>query len=110
MSPSYDFTILSPFEFERITRDLLQKHLGIFIESFMEGRDGGIDLRYATDNNKTVVIQAKRYKDWGSLKSIVKKEADKLKNSRPVAISFPHLSASRLPAKRNYSSYCLLTY
>ena len=44
---NYDFLILSPSEFERLTRDLLQKHLGCHIESFTQGRDGGVDLRYA---------------------------------------------------------------
>ena len=44
---NYDFLILSASEFERLTRDLLQKHLGCYIESFTSGRDGGIDLRYA---------------------------------------------------------------
>ena len=44
---NYDFLILSASEFERLTRDLLQKHLGCHIESFTQGRDGGVDLRYA---------------------------------------------------------------
>ena len=44
----YDFHILQPNEFERLVRDLLQKKEKIFIESFTSGRDGGIDLRYAT--------------------------------------------------------------
>lgn len=109
MSPSYDFTILSPFEFERITRDLLQKHLGIFIESFMEGRDGGIDLRYATDDNKTVIIQAKRYKDWGSLKSIVKKEADKLKKLTPGRYILS-TSVSLTPARKEELQQLLSPY
>lgn len=41
----YDFLILQPNEFENLTRDLLQKREGVFIESFTIGRDGGIDLR-----------------------------------------------------------------
>lgn len=44
---NYDFLILSASEFERLTRDLLQKHLGCHIESFTQGRDCGVDLRYA---------------------------------------------------------------
>ena len=40
---NYDFLILSASEFERLTRDLLQKHLGCHIESFTPGRDGGVD-------------------------------------------------------------------
>ena len=33
---NYDFLILSPSEFERLTRDLLKKHLGCHIESFTQ--------------------------------------------------------------------------
>ena len=46
--PDYDFQILQPNEFECLTRDLLQKRERIFIESFTSGRDGGIDLRFAS--------------------------------------------------------------
>jgi len=42
---NYDFLTLSPNEFENLTRDLLQKKLGVFIETFTTGKDGGIDLR-----------------------------------------------------------------
>lgn len=42
---NYDFLTLSPNEIENLTRDLLQKRLTMFIESFTIGRDGGIDLR-----------------------------------------------------------------
>ncbi len=45
--PDYDFKSLSPTEFEDLNQDLLQKHLGLFIESFTTGKDGGIDLRCA---------------------------------------------------------------
>jgi len=39
----YDFTSLSPAEFEKLTRDLLQKELKIHLESFKAGKDKGID-------------------------------------------------------------------
>ena len=58
---NYDFLILSASEFERLTRDLLQKHLGCYIESFTSGRDGGIDLRYANVKDSANIIQCKRY-------------------------------------------------
>lgn len=38
----YDFLVLSPNEFENLSRDLLQKKLSVFIESFATGRDGGV--------------------------------------------------------------------
>ncbi len=46
----YDFGILSFSEFENLTRALLEAEYGIFIESFKEGKDGGIDLRFETEN------------------------------------------------------------
>lgn len=51
---NYDFLILSASEFERPTRDLLQKHLGCHIESFTQGRDGGVGL---TPANKDEIQQ-----------------------------------------------------
>lgn len=65
---NYDFLILSASEFERLTRDLLQKHLGCYIESFTSGRDGGIDLRCAGIKDSSTIIQCKRYKEYSSEK------------------------------------------
>lgn len=80
--PDYDFQILQPNEFEHLTRDLLQKKEKAFIESFTPGRDGGIDLRFAKIRGKNAIVQAKRYKDYGSLKSVLAKEAAKVKTLR----------------------------
>ena len=43
----YDFKVLSPADFEDLTRDLLQQLWKVKLESFKTGRDQGIDLRYA---------------------------------------------------------------
>ena len=58
--PEYDFHQLSPHDLEVLTRDLLQAHWGVDVESFKAGRDGGVDLRYAVGPSKTV-IQVKHY-------------------------------------------------
>jgi hypothetical protein len=79
----YDFLILSPSEFECLSRDLLQKKLSVFIESFTSGRDNGIDLRFTTTKGKTTIIQAKRYKDYNSLVANLKKEIAKVKQLQP---------------------------
>lgn len=79
----YDFLVLSPHEFENISRDLLQKELSVFIESFTTGRDGGIDLRYAKGNNGKTIIQAKRYKDYPSLFNHLKGEVGKVEKLAP---------------------------
>lgn len=81
--PNYDFLILQPNEFEELARDLLQKKDGVFIESFTAGRDGGIDLRYASDKGKNTIVQAKRYKSCPSLLAVLKKEAHKVKSIKP---------------------------
>lgn len=81
---NYDFNILSPSEFECFTRDLLQASEKMRIESFADGRDGGIDLRFAYDSTKKCIIQCKRYKqDWNKLKSTLNKEVAKVKTLNP---------------------------
>lgn len=82
--PSYDFnTILSFSDFECLVRDLLQKHLKIHLECFTEGRDGGIDLRCSTYGKNSIIIQAKRYKDFKSLMNELKKEVSKVRKLNP---------------------------
>jgi len=79
----YDFRILQPSEFECFSRDLLQARENIFIESFADGRDKGIDLRFAYDKDKTCIVQCKRYKEWQELKRNLKNEIEKVKRLNP---------------------------
>ncbi|MBP5557638.1 MAG: ATP-binding protein [Bacteroidales bacterium] len=79
----YDFKILQPSEFECFSRDLLQARENIFIESFADGPDKGIDFRFAYNIDQTCIIQCKRDKEWNELKSHLKKEADKVKRLNP---------------------------
>jgi Restriction endonuclease len=81
--PQYDFLNLSASEFENLSRDLLQCEFGVHIESFTEGSDGGIDLRFATVEATNQVIQCKRYREFNSLYSNLKKEIKKLKDLNP---------------------------
>ncbi len=78
---NYDFQILSPFEFELLSRDLLQKHFGVHLESFGEGGDLGIDLRYCEGSN--MIVQCKRYKSFSSLFSKLKIEVQKVEKLNP---------------------------
>ena len=57
---TYDFRQISPHDLEVMARDLLQAEWGVQLESFKTGRDGGIDLRYATAGENTI-IQCKHY-------------------------------------------------
>lgn len=80
----YDFQILQPNEFECLTRDLLQKREKIYIESFTPGRDGGIDLRFASASPRgTTIVQAKRYRDYDSLLRVLKQEVQKVRRLNP---------------------------
>lgn len=81
---NYNFEVLSPAEFEELSRDLLQKELKVHVESFTTGRDGGIDLRCAIVPGQNIIIQAKRYKSWGSLKSELSKEVAKVQALNPA--------------------------
>lgn len=77
----YNFLNLSPYEFEILSRDLLQKHLGCHIESFTSGADNGIDLRCSL--NGSTIIQCKRYKNNSSLVQNLEKEVDKVLLQKP---------------------------
>ena len=61
MAANYNFQNLSFDDFERLCADLMQVRLGVPLESFRVGRDGGIDLRYAPSKDRTTIIQCKRY-------------------------------------------------
>lgn len=77
----YTFLNLSPYEFEILTRDLLQKHLSCYIESFTSGADNGIDLRCSLSGN--TIIQCKKYKNYSSLFESLEKEVDKVLKLKP---------------------------
>ena len=47
---TYNFSEISDFEFEALCRDLLQEELGLSLELFAPGPDGGIDIRYIGPN------------------------------------------------------------
>lgn len=75
---NYDFqSLLSPIDFEHLVRDLLSKDLGIELNAFAEGKDGGVDLRYSMNNEKTIIVQCKRVKNAPS-KTVLEKEEKKL--------------------------------
>ena len=81
--PDYDFLILQYNEFEHLTRDLLQKKENVFVESFTPGKDGGVDLRFAKVKGENTIVQAKRMKDYASLKRALLKEVAKVKTLNP---------------------------
>ena len=84
--PSYDFRTLSPIDFEVLVRDLLQEELALTLESFKPGKDLGIDFRFTTDKDNTVVIQCKHYVESGFdalIYVLVSKELNKITSLNP---------------------------
>lgn len=79
----YDYRILQYNEFENLTRDLLQAEFNIYIESFKDGKDGGIDFRFGTVKGGSAIVQVKRYSDWKVLKPKLEKEVIKVKKLNP---------------------------
>lgn len=99
--PDYDFLVLQPNEFENFTRDLLQKKEGVFIESFTNGTDGGIDLRFTSPKgNGKVIVQAKRYKAYSKLKGVLKEEVKKVAKLKPQRYILS-TSVGLTPANKN---------
>lgn len=83
----YDFQNLSFDDFEKLTCDLLQRALGVRLESFRTGQDGGIDLRYAPAEDDSVVVQCKRYDPKAFprlLSDIQRKERSKIVKLNPA--------------------------
>lgn len=82
---NYDFTSsLSPLDFELLSKDLLEAELGIRLENFREGRDKGVDLRYAPQKGQHLIVQCKRYSTFANLKSeLANKELPKIGKLKP---------------------------
>lgn len=72
---AYDFTTLSPADFEDLCRDLIGRKLGIQFEAFAAGPDGGIDGRHARGGS-TTILQVKHYagSTFSKLKAAMKGE------------------------------------
>ena len=106
---SYDFGILSPFEFECFVRDILCERDSIDYSSFAEGRDCGIDLRASYGEGKKIIVQAKRYKTRKELKQELKIEIDKVKKINPdryIVATSVDLTVGNVDEIRNmFSSY-----
>lgn len=81
----YNFNVLTWGEFEEFTKDLLSEEMGVTFQAFADGADGGIDLRYsACDNDRTIVVQCKRYKSVSGLMANLAKERLKLDEMSPA--------------------------
>lgn len=96
---TYTFSTINDKDFEILTLDLLNQEYSYGLQSFKAGKDGGVDLRYSTTNNKnSIVVQAKHFvkTDFKKLISILKKEelkkVLKLKPDRYIFVTSLELS------------------
>ncbi|MDD5026448.1 MAG: restriction endonuclease [Candidatus Peribacteraceae bacterium] len=81
---TYNFGRLSPTDFEKLMKDLIEKELEISLEIFTNGPDEGIDLRCSHPKNKNgTIIQCKHYKETNDLMKNLKLEAEKVKKLKP---------------------------
>lgn len=58
---NYDFSQLNDKEFEILAVDLLGVYIDKRIERFKPGKDGGVDGRFFSVDNKEIIIQCKHY-------------------------------------------------
>jgi len=109
---NYDFSQLNDKEFEMLACDLLSKHLGVRIERFKAGRDGGVDGRFFSVEDKETVIQVKHYLKTGVsglLASLKNKELSKVQKLKPdsyiIVTSLPLSRANKKKIKEVFSKY-----
>ncbi|SFU59575.1 RecA-superfamily ATPase, KaiC/GvpD/RAD55 family [Pustulibacterium marinum] len=59
---NYSFNTLNDKDFEILSLDLLNAEYNLNLQDFKTGKDGGIDLRFSSPNNKnSIVVQVKHY-------------------------------------------------
>lgn len=78
----YNYSNLSPIEFEALCKDVMSRLLSVKFHRFGSGKDGGIDL---CNEKQEIVVQVKHYisTPYSGLKSSLKKEIQKVKKSQP---------------------------
>ncbi|TAU38908.1 hypothetical protein ELI44_36970 [Rhizobium ruizarguesonis] len=107
----YDFSNLSPTQFETLARDLVGRETGLRFEAFSVGRDDGIDGRHAR-GNETTILQAKHYKDFKSLSTTMKKERlsiDRLSPQRYILVTSAPLTPGNKGVLSQTIGPCLQT-
>jgi hypothetical protein len=80
----YDFSSLSPNDFENLARDLIGREIGKRFEVFPEGPDSGMDGRHALADG-AIILQAKHYlrSGFSNLKSTMAKERAAIERLQP---------------------------
>ncbi|MGI5252763.1 restriction endonuclease [Actinacidiphila glaucinigra] len=99
---SRNYADLSPHDFEILIRDLLQAEFGVRMETFPQGRDGGVDIRLHHNGVESIVIQCKHSpgRTFAQIKSQLESEAKKI-GSRFTARYMLATSASLTRANKS---------
>jgi hypothetical protein len=110
----YDFRTLSSYDFELLVRDLLQADFGVRIESFKQGKDKGVDLRYSASHGAGFIAQCKHFVGSGfaklvsHLKDLEVPKIVRLAPSRYIlAASVPLSPANKEELLRVLRPFCL---
>lgn len=94
----YNLDVLSPLEFEKLSKDIISKKLGIDFKIFKPGRDSGIDLR---NKDEGIICQCKHIRKFSNLKSNLKKEVEKLSKINGLKKYYLIVSTKLTPANED---------
>jgi DNA polymerase III delta prime subunit len=114
---NYDFTTLSPEDFEHLVADLLSCEWNVRIERFKSGKDKGIDLRNTRvlESTGTTIIQCKRYapQRFAGLLRVATSEKEKIERLKPtryvLATSVPLSPANKTALMDTLAPWCRST-
>ncbi|MET9801811.1 restriction endonuclease [Streptomyces sp. NPDC006368] len=67
---TFDLSRLTDFDFEAVCKDLFEEELGVRLELFAAGADGGVDLRHLSSAGESLVVQCKHWHRSGRAKLI----------------------------------------
>lgn len=108
---NYDFLSLDDKEFEQLSLQLLGAQEGIVYERFKPGKDGGIDGRYFSSSEKTIV-QCKHWARSGLgalLRALRKDELPKVQKIKPtryvLVTSLPLSPANKAEIRSIFEPY-----
>ncbi|GAA3916376.1 hypothetical protein GCM10023084_79460 [Streptomyces lacrimifluminis] len=83
---TFDLGRLTDFDFEAVCKDLLEAELGLRLEIFASGADGGVDLRHLRPAEDSLIVQCKHWHRSGRAKlieHIQRVEAEKVAKLKP---------------------------
>ncbi|MGW0336201.1 nSTAND3 domain-containing NTPase [Streptomyces sp. NPDC003011] len=83
---TFDLSRLTDFDFEAVCKDLLEEELGMRLELFAAGADGGVDLRHLSSAGESLIVQCKHWHRSGRAKlieHIANAEAAKVARLKP---------------------------